>query len=63
MATRLLEQQADKEYKEALKRQKEAAEESQVINRLEQTTLNEPQHEISNNVVCATSKASDQLVA
>ena len=39
MATRLLEQQADKEYKEALKRQKEAAEESQVINRLEQITL------------------------
>ena len=24
------------------------------------TTLNEPRHEISNNVVCATSKASDQ---
>ena len=24
------------------------------------TTLNEPVHEISNNVVCATSKASDQ---
>ena len=23
-------------------------------------TLNEPRHEISNNVVCATSKASDQ---
>ena len=30
MATKQLEQQAEKEYKEALKRQKEAAEESQV---------------------------------
>ena len=27
---------------------------------VEMLTLFEPQHEISNNVVCATSKASDQ---
>ena len=26
----------------------------------EQRTINEPRHEISNNVVCATSKCSDQ---
>ena len=31
MATKQLEQQAEREYKEALKRQKEAAEEAQVI--------------------------------
>ena len=27
---------------------------------LGELNINEPQHEISNNVVCATSKASDQ---
>ena len=35
MATKQLEQQAEKEYKEALKRQKEAAEESQVLTTLD----------------------------